>query len=443
MASALCTISCHCGISRQQVHILLDSTAQFCHCDDCRHTSGQLYTSYYTLAPTEAGAPVAVAGLRKYPPSAVASSGCSAATGTMRYFCGTCGCHVFRADVQAAHDGADGATRWGVATGIVTGLAAPVSEDGPAASGQLPGLASAAHAHTASTVDGGLSAWLPGPKPDSTTAAAPHPPFPHGDHRPSSRLSLSCRCGVVRLLVTPPSPPGGPSWRPRSGFPDLTHAYARLPAEAVANPDDVKWWLCSHHVGEAEGVQALRYRYRAGTCACASCRLTSGFEVQSWAFVPRANILVVRNTNSESARATGGDDGAEGEESVPLDFDDLPTVLLPSPDSSKPGIEVPVMQAYHSSPGVTREFCPSCGATVFWHDRWRPELIDVSVGLVAPGKGRGVRVEDWLDWWTERVSFAEEAGMGREGYVKSDAEELVNALEEGLGKWGELKKSAE
>ncbi|CAJ2503617.1 Uu.00g110110.m01.CDS01 [Anthostomella pinea] len=52
-------------------------------------------------------------------------------------------------------------------------------------------------------------------------------------------------------------------------------------------------------------------------------------------------------------------------------------------------------QAYRSSSGVVREFCDRCGATVFWHDGDRPELIDVSVGLLDAAEG--ARAESWLE----------------------------------------------
>ena len=67
-----------------------------------------------------------------------------------------------------------------------------------------------------------------------------------------------------------------------------------------------------------------------------------------------------------------------------------------------------------------------CGAMVFWHCKDnRPDLIDVSVGLLDPKEG--ARVESWLDWWTGRVSFSEFAV----------SKSLVASLEEGLKQWGE------
>jgi hypothetical protein len=67
---------------------------------------------------------------------------------------------------------------------------------------------------------------------------------------------------------------------------------------------------------------------------------------------------------------------------------------------------------------------------VFWHDKWRPDIIDVSVGLLdAP---EGARAENWLEWWKDRVSFVEDAGNGRLGDVALRAEGLIDGLRKGL-----------
>jgi hypothetical protein len=124
------------------------------------------------------------------------------------------------------------------------------------------------------------------------------------------------------------------------------------------NTADVKWWL-----------RAGDTKYLAGTCACRSCRLASGVPVQTWAFVPKVNIELP---------------------------DGLPWTFASGS-----------LRQYNSSQGCYREFCSVCGATAFWHCEERPELVDVSVGLLrAP---EGARAGTWLDWWTSRVSFREEA----------------------------------
>jgi hypothetical protein len=132
--------------------------------------------------------------------------------------------------------------------------------------------------------------------------------------------------------------------------------------ESIPNPDHQTWWLRTDNT-----------KYLAGTCACRSCRLTSGFEIQTWAFIPRSNIIFHIRSRSSAEAAL--------DQSEAHHFATLPDGILHS---------------YESSPGVFRESCPICGATVFWHDKRRPQLFDVSAGLFcAPD---GARAESWLDW---------------------------------------------
>jgi hypothetical protein len=108
---------------------------------------------------------------------------------------------------------------------------------------------------------------------------------------------------------------------------------------------------------------------------------------------------------------------------IPLDFNEFREL-------EKAGKTV--LRSYESSPGVLREFCGTCGATIFWHDKWRPEVVDVSVGLLEAQEG--ARAEEWLEWWVERVSFEEDAaGRG----------DLIPALRRGLWVWDEARKAAE
>ncbi|KAK3943935.1 putative DUF636 domain protein [Diplogelasinospora grovesii] len=211
-------------------------------------------------------------------------------------------------------------------------------------------------------------------------------------------LPASCHCGTVSFLISRPDP--SISTLPHSNFPDLMLPYCRTSSSVISNHADEKWWIRG-------GTGGAKSRYLAGTCACRSCRLGSGFEIQTWAFVPRANILFGIPSTAGGGRT----------ELKPLDFATLPRGVL---------------QSYESSVGVIREFCGRCGATIFWHDKWRPDLIDVSVGLLrAP---EGARAETWLEWWTDRVSFAEEAGNERAGSVMNWATTLIAYLEDGLKK---------
>jgi hypothetical protein len=187
-----------------------------------------------------------------------------------------------------------------------------------------------------------------------------------------AKLTAACNCGGVRFYITRPNEASKAAVSPYS---DLIHPFYEKKEE---NPNNETWWLRGNNT-----------KYLAGLCACPSCRLNSGYEVQPWAFVPKCNIFK--------------------EDGTPLDFN------------------MGTRKRYLSSEGVMREFCAVCGATVFWHNDGRPSLIDVSVGLLDPEQG--ARAESWLEWWTERISFSEMA-------VSTS---LVASLERGLKNWKQNK----
>jgi hypothetical protein len=303
------------------------------------------------------------------------------------YFCPTCGCHLFKEEWETVA-GSLGPT-WAVATGVAEGKPK-----------KLHSFVIGQHINVDQTGDGGLSIWMRARKNDSLFPTdmqptdmppqnntslplddyAPWSPTPttnpsSSGHTSSDTLDASCFCGTVKFHITRPN---SESWLPRSQLPDLIFPY-HSKSEIISNPYDSKWWIRGN-------------RYLAGTCACTSCRRCSGFDIQSWAFIPRANIFMHHS-----------------DKHLGLDFSNLPKGIL---------------RSYSSSPGVTREFCPGCGATVFWHNTDRPELIDVSVGLF---NAKGARAEDWLHWWTKRVSFAEDRDESR-GLVWNP----VKCLEVGL-----------
>ncbi|KAK8029856.1 hypothetical protein PG993_011147 [Apiospora rasikravindrae] len=325
-----------------------------------------------------------------------------------RYFCATCGCHMFW-----RHENAEvgpGKVTFAVATGVLLEKAdegvAGDDDSGKNDRAAAPEQQYGRHINVAGTKDGGLSIWMPelrgramevyGHGGGGTAQEAQTMPV-GASGSDADVLQGFCHCGTVSIRITRPD---ASSRLPRSNYPDLIVPY-HTGSPCITNPDDEKWWLRPSRDSSATT------RYLAGTCACRSCRLTSGFEIQTWAFIPRSNIYL---------RVGGAipDLGSIEDAYQPLDF--------AAPEGNKS-----VLQSYESSPGVLREFCARCGANVFWHDKWRPDLIDVSVGLLdAP---EGVRAEDWLDWWTERVSFSEDAVDGRYGEVGKRALGLIMSLE--------------
>lgn len=113
-------------------------------------------------------------------------------------------------------------------------------------------------------------------------------------------------------------------------------------------PKRGKWWLASDEK-----------RYQASLDACKDCRGVTGFEVNAWAYIPAANFLL-----------------SDGSPLEPADH--------------------PALKHYESSPGVHRDFCGTCGASVFYRkDSREPQVWDVGVGLL---KADGARAEDWLEW---------------------------------------------
>ncbi|TVY84924.1 hypothetical protein LSUE1_G002979 [Lachnellula suecica] len=280
------------------------------------------------------------------------------------YFCSSCGAHVLGKG--------NGRESWYLATGIWDRTEGIIEWTGCM--------------WVEDTLDGGISVWFrnieesDGSKralkrwvrqageseliPEGTLEVLPEKEKKKG----TENLKAQCLCGGVKFYITRPN---AASKAVRSPFPDLMKPYH---STSSANPENETWWLRDNES-----------KYLAGTCACASCRLASGFEIQPWAFVPLCNIF--------------------HEDGTPLDF------------------ERGTLKRYESSKGVWREFCGTCGATVFWHCEERSGLIDVSVGLFDPSEG--ARAEGWLEWWTGRVSFAEMAV----------SKSLVASLEKGLKEW--------
>lgn len=365
------TISCLCGAAHQTLPSppnLSDIT--LCDCASCRHLSGQLWTTYTPLT-----SPPSLTNLTSYSPS----------PSTTTYFCSTCGCHLFR------HSSTHG-SRWEVTTGTIIS-SPPFSLPSP-----LTIKTTTTHDNpTPTPLPTSLTRLL---TPLLTPTESPLPPV----------LRATCHCTRISFTITPPTPS---SLLPSSPFADLLLPYCRHPPSVTSNPSSTKWWLrdpsspsARDPLSSPREAEAANLRYLSGTCACRSCRLASGFEVQAWAFVPRYNIHFEPNT----------------------------TVSFPHE----------LLRSYASSPaaGATREFCPTCGATVFWHDAHRPDLIDVSVGLLRCGSEDGgsspsSRAYPYLYWWTERTSFAEEVRTGREGGMADWAGRLVEELEGALKRGGE------
>ena len=321
--------SCLCGqlsVSAKVPDDELPIDMWLCHCNTCRHVSGHLAITCLNIH-----RPVTITG---------ESTAYMIPNGPglfSRNFCPTCGSSVFE-------DGKKSSRNTSIAAGALEKVEGIVNIRG--------------HIAVGDTGDGGLSIWLPqlpafekggedGPRYSGPTKALPTAAYSSDD-----KLNCTCRCGGVQFYIT----------RPNEESSKLNSPYADSIVSHVAggdnykNHEDAKWWLCADDT-----------KYAASLCACISCRKSSGYDIQQWAFVPKVNIFQKDGT--------------------PLDF------------------SMGTLQEYSSSKDVMRHFCGKCGATVFWRTTERPKLIDVSVGLMdAPS---GSRAEEWLDWKLERVSFTE------------------------------------
>ncbi|KAI9805475.1 MAG: hypothetical protein M1825_000726 [Sarcosagium campestre] len=351
--------SCHCRrnvfpLELPQTSVPIETF--LCHSDTERHISGTLFTSYVQLPEsTDLSAQVSAGTtLRHYNSSET----------ERRYFCRTCGAHLLRHDLSGH--------TWAVALGSLDRTNGVTDVRG--------------HTWVGETVDGGLAEWmgdLGGRQLDRHVTGPQSDLLPLGrDERTTTNNRLStghnilrgyCHCGGVRFWVTRPNVE---SQKARSRFPDLIRPYR---TEDPSNPDNEPWWLCDDS------------KYRAGTCACKSCRMASGFPIATWLFAPSVNIY-----------------GSDGEAPYNLDT------------ARRAGR----LTRYDSSPGVQRYFCPVCGATAFFRGDDRTGMVDVGVGLLRSREG--ARAADWLEWWTERVSFEEDA-------VSTS---LVECLLRGMMNWG-------
>ncbi len=321
-------VTCLCGKNTEAVQVAsaLPINTSPCSCNTCRYSTGVLYFSCLPL-PSQ---PANVEHLTKYNSSSKLS----------RYFCSTCGSNMF---VHVAKDDS-----WSVCSGVID---------------QVVGYEHAAelnlekikqHEFVGDTGDGGLAVCLvdiegrpvpllwEGPEGASVQVSSllsgsheqrdssvPHPGSLGSTDalNNADELRGGCHCGGVAFCV---SRPNTTSTACSSPWPDLLVPYHSSGSE---NPQDIKWWL-----------RAGRSKYLAGLCACRSCRLGSGSPIQAWAFIPKSNIFHV----------TG--------ESLTYNMGTLTRV--------------------ESSTDCYREFCRTCGATVFWHCRERPDVVDVSVGIL-------------------------------------------------------------
>ncbi|KAH9213644.1 Mss4-like protein [Leptodontidium sp. 2 PMI_412] len=363
MATAV-TSTCACrgfSVTVEFPNSELPMNRALCLCNNCRRVSGSCGWSSLLVPPAQ-----------MFDPSKFNTTTYETSKGVARHFCSICGAHTFTMIQRGQSMCVLNTGLWDRTEGLINWTGCKWVDN---------------------TLDGGISVWFKNIKrPDGTTEvlkrwarrdAGDVEFVPEGSLMTmpkkeeilarDDKLKAGCHCGGVKFYITRPDEA---SKKVQSPYSDLITPYHSHSSE---NPKNEAWWLRQNDT-----------KYLAGTCACTSCRLATGCEIQPWAFVPKCNI--------------------SQEDGTPLDF------------------AMGTLKSYQSSEGVLREFCGVCGATVFWHCEERPELIDVSVGVLDPEEG--ARVEGWLDWWTDRVSF-EELALSKD---------LIASLGDGLKRWKAAKQ---
>ena len=319
-------LTCLCGLIEEPATLLAQSTLPkentFCHCGSCRYTTGSLGAWYLTLnaAPSEKS----LSNATPYKTSEKYT----------RFFCKECGCNVF---VRSERDG-----RWIACSGVVE------MKESAGGQGQDPKNVSKIvyHEYVGDAKDGGIAPFLTklGERDVPCYSSEPevegvktltNSELLQMRHRQSSAtkdrgdmLEVSCHCGACQLRIAPPP--------------------YTLSSEG--------WYV----------PKTDRNKYYARLCCCRSCRLTLGFTLQPWTYIPPSQIFTANHE---------------------------PVVVGPK---AKETVQIEKLKHFQSSEFVLRSFCTGCGATMFYQSFERPYIIDVSVGVLRSKSGN-VMMEEWLE----------------------------------------------
>jgi hypothetical protein len=229
-------VECHCHLNCFSIAIdpkALPLKSSICHCDSCRHTTGQLFATWAVIPTPLSVTAVDDTGLVKYTVST-----CD------RFFCRRCGASMI--NVDRAGDQVE----WEVATGVLK-LKDPNGLEGKLRRVQLwiddvKGDGGAVGWINGGTLKGMDRHWRErGSEMVSDDAVASFmAPQPAAEGQPE-RLVAQCRCQAVRFEVVMP--------------------------------------------GEEEGEGSGNIR--SCLCACTSCRVVTGFEITAWTSVPLKNAI--------------------------------------------------------------------------------------------------------------------------------------------------------
>lgn len=355
---------CFCRSNEFLVSFLtatLPQASHLCHCSTCRHTTGQLGVD---------GAIIATAPLVSVPddetpiePADLSKLSTYNVTPRLtRFFCYTCGAYMLcRLQLEADK------FIWGISTGSLERTEGIV---------QLR-----SHVFVKPTKDGGLSkhyrainrvelpryaGWgsknlAEGEKVELLPSDWEDKDLLALKKRSSPEINAHCHCRQISLRLTRPS--------------------------QEDSEDPSKWWIIPGE--EDSGYPSGRKppRFFGAHCFCSSCRLSHGAIISSCILVPHTNVLLEDGSN----------------------------ITISPSSSARPKN----LTQYSSSPDTYREFCSTCGASVFWWTLKKQSIVPVddgasepvyfslSAGLMDEEEG-GALSEAWVSW-SERVGYPEDA----------------------------------
>ncbi|EWC46660.1 hypothetical protein DRE_04147 [Drechslerella stenobrocha 248] len=381
--TAFMKLSCHCGANSFSFPVVLPINKKYksirlCVCSDCRYQNGTLAGSFVPAPSVPFDPDSPPSGITVYRSSDIAA----------RYFCSTCSCQLlFRQSLpELAKDEGNG---FWIATG---GLQLPSGEQFEVDAVNFVDCA----------LDGGLASWLPSQSINKTLQANINVEdvsaleIAAKDIDNTDILEGKCHCGKVNIALSRPGQ--GENELPPKTWGDNTDLMVPYYTPREKQPPIVSenpWWI------REEQVPGKGKRFLGGLCTCASCRTIAGVEVQSWIFVPTVCIKLKLPDGSVTEWPS--------REQLVTDerFENV----------------IGTYQSTAGDPGVLRGYCKTCGANIFWDGLTRQGLIDISAGIFTH---RGIREEAWIEWWTERVSYVEDA-EGRHC--------IGQCLEQGLKDW--------
>jgi hypothetical protein len=312
------TATCHCTLFHTTYALPSSSLplkSAICHCTTCRKTSGHLFATFVVIPSPDR-------------PDVSALTGYASSGSLTRFFCPRCGASIGNFEPE----------EWEFASGVLD---------------RTGGLLNRVQMWLEDTKDGGAGLWLndahyqrhirgrtseklgfgdvkamaEGSRKGSNAASSGSDSVQYERRDVQDVLDAGCRCGAVSFQILRP---------------------------------------------DTDSNESNSNKYPAGLDACTSCRTVTGFEITSWAFVPRNRI---RSSVHHSSN--------ENDNQQPLDL-----------------LDMPALSYYKTSANVTRGFCSTCGANVLYYRHrgrtGKEDTIDIAAGLL--NSRVGVRADDWLVW---------------------------------------------